>query len=144
MQKTFELDQSYWLAHMFAASAYIDKGLFTEAVAEARRARELSGISSQPISYASFALAKSGKQAEAQSLLEELLKLSIQRYVPPYHIAFAYHGLGQRNETLAWLQKGFEQRDPKMVFLNADPKWSDLRHDPRFQDLLRRMEFPPQ
>jgi len=41
------------------------------------------------------------------------------------------------------LQKGFEQRDPKMVFLNGDPKWNDLRDDPRFQDLLRRMGFPP-
>lgn len=142
LQKTSELDQSYWLAHLFASSAYIDKGMFAEAVAEARKARELSGISSQPVSYACYALAKSGKKAEARVMLEELLNLSRQRYVPPYHIAFAYHGLDDREETLRWLQKGFEQRDPKMVFLNADPKWNSLRVDPRFQDLLRRMDFP--
>ena len=139
LQKTSELDPNYWLAHLFASSAYIEKGMFAEAVAEARTARELSGVSSQPIAYAGYALAKSGKQAEARVMLEELLKLSAQRYVPPYHIAFLYNGLNEREETLAWLKRGIEQRDPKMVFLKAEPKWSNLRDDPRFQDVLRRV-----
>ncbi|HAF12700.1 MAG TPA: hypothetical protein DCK99_03170, partial [Blastocatellia bacterium] len=140
-QKTFELAPNFWLAHMFASSAYIEKGMYPEAIAEARKARELSA-SSQPIAYLGYALAKSGKQAEARGLLEELLKLSTQRYVPPYHIALIYNGLGARDETLAWLEKGYEQRDPKMVFLKVEPKWNNLRADPRFQDLLRRVGFP--
>jgi serine/threonine protein kinase/tetratricopeptide (TPR) repeat protein len=140
-QKTFELAPNFWLAHMFASSAYIEKGMYPEAIAEARKARELSA-SSQPIAYLGYALAKSGKQAEARGLLEELLKLSTQRYVPPYHIALIYNGLGARDETLAWLERGFEQRDPKMVFLKVEPKWNNLRADPRFQDLLRRVGFP--
>jgi serine/threonine-protein kinase len=141
LQKTSELDPNYWLAHAFASSAYIEKGMFAEAVVEARKARELSGVSSLPTAYASYALAKSGKKAEARGLLEGLLKLSTERYVPPYHIAVIYHGLGERDETLAWLERGIEQRDPKMVFLNVEPKWNNLRDDPRFQDLLRRVGF---
>jgi serine/threonine protein kinase/tetratricopeptide (TPR) repeat protein len=143
LQKTSELDPNYWLAHLFASSAFMDKGMFAKAVAEASRARELSGVSSQPIAYAGYALAKSGKEKEARAELDELLKLSTQRYVPPYHIAFLYNGLNERDETLAWLERGYEKRDPKMVFLKVEPKWNNLRDDPRFQQLLRRMGFEP-
>ncbi len=141
LQKTLEQDPNFWFAHMFSASAYIEKGMFTEAVAEARKAREHSGGSTHPMSFLGYALAKSGKQEEARGLLDELLKISDERYVPPYHIALIYNGLDERDKTLAWLERGYEQRDPKMVFLKVEPKWNNLRSDPRFQDLLRRVGF---
>ena len=75
-------------------------------------------------------------------MLEETLKLSAEHYVSPYNIALIYHGLGERDQALAWLERGFEQRDPKMVFLRVERKWDDLRDDPRFRDLLRRIGFP--
>ena len=115
--------------------------MFAEAVVEARKARELNNANSQPTAQLGYALAKSGKQAEARSLLEELLKLSTERYVSPGNIALIYNGLGERDETLAWLERGFERRDAKMVFLKVEPKWNNLRSDPRFQDLLRRVGF---
>lgn len=139
LQKTFELEPNFWLAHLFAASAYIEKGLFAEAVVEAEKARAFSGGSSCAMAYGAYALSKSGKQAEARAALEELFKLATERYVPPYHTALAYHSLGERDETLDWLERGFEQRDPKMTFLKVEPKWNNLRDDHRFQDLLRRV-----
>jgi len=139
LQKTFELEPNFWLAHLFASSAYIEKGMFAEAVAEARKARELSGVSTHPLAFLSYALAKLGKQAEARAVLEDLLKLSKERYVSPYNIALVYNGLDERDKTLAWLEKGYEQRDPKMTFLKVEPKWNNLRDDPRFQVLLRRV-----
>ena len=83
--------------------------------------------------------AKSGKQAEARAELEGLLKSSTERYVSPYSIAMIYNGLGERDETLAWLERGVEQRDPRMTFLKVEPKWNNLRDDPRFTDVLRRV-----
>jgi serine/threonine-protein kinase len=142
LHKTLEVNPNFWIAHMFASSAYIEKGMFAEAIAEARKARELNGANSQTTGNLGYALAKSGKQTEARGLLEELLKLSTQRYISPGNIALIYNGLGERDQTLAWLEKGYEQRDPKMVFLKVEPKWNNLRADPRFQDLLRRVGFP--
>ncbi|MCA1626767.1 MAG: hypothetical protein LC742_02220, partial [Acidobacteria bacterium] len=139
LQKTFELDANYWLTHSFTASAYIEKGMFSEAAAAARKARELSGFSTQPIAFLGYALAKSGKQAEARAELEGLLKSSTERYVSPYSVAMIYNGLGERDETLARLERGVEQRDPRMTFLKAEPKWNNLRDDPRFKDVLRRV-----
>src|SRR5438876_6807116 len=137
LHRTLELNPNNWFAHMFASSAYIEKGMFAEAVAEARKAKELNSANSQPIGQLGYALAKAGKQAEARTVLEELLKLSTQRYISPGNIALIYNGLGEREETLAWLERGFEQRDVKMVFLKVEPKWNNLRSDPHFQNLLR-------
>jgi len=142
LQKTFEMAPDYYFAHFFASSAYIEKGMFPEAIAEAQKARELSGpTNSHPVGFLGYALAKSGKQAEARAILAELLKSASERYVAPYNIALVYNGLGERNETLAWLERGYEQRDQRMVFLKVEPKWNNLRSDPRFQDLMRRVGF---
>ena len=74
-------------------------------------------------------------------MLDELLKLSKERFVPPYHIALIYNGLGETGKTLEWLEKGYEQHDPKMAFLKVEPKWNNLRSEPRFIDLMKRMNF---
>ncbi len=91
--------------------------------------------------FLGYALAKSGKQAEARALLSELLKSSSERYVSAYNIALIYNGLGERDKAFEWLERGFQQRDQRMVFLKVEPKWNNLRDDPRFQDLMRRVGF---
>jgi tetratricopeptide (TPR) repeat protein len=142
LRQASELDPNFFFPHYFAASAYIEKGMYAEAAAEARRAKELGPTQTVGTAYGGYALAKLGKRDEAQAMLDELLKLSSQRYVPPYHIAIVYHGLGENAQALTWLEKGYEIRDPKMAFLKVEPKWNDLRSDPRFEELMRRMGFP--
>ena len=141
-QKVFELDPNFWFAHLFAASAYIDKGMFAEAADEARKAKELSGSSTFPAAQLGYALAKEGKQAEARAVLDEVLKLSTTQYIPPYHLALLYAGLGERDQAIAWLQRGFQQREPLLVFLNVEPKWAGLRADPRFKELVKKIGLP--
>jgi len=141
LQKTLELEPNFWFARMTASSAYIEKGMYAEAVAEARKAREFFGGSSHPASFLAYALARSGRRDEARAELEELLRLSKERYLSPYNIALVYNGLGEPDEALAWLGRGVEQRDPRMTFLRVEPKWNNLRPDTRFQDLLRRVGF---
>ncbi|MGH9838956.1 MAG: protein kinase domain-containing protein [Blastocatellia bacterium] len=143
LQKTSELDSNYWFTYQHAASAYIEKGMFAEAVIAARKGLDLYAANSRLISYLAYALAKSGRRAEARAELAALLKLSAERYVPPYNIAMIYNGLGERDETLAWLERGVEQRDPRMTSLKVEPKWNNLRANPRFQELLRRVGFTP-
>jgi len=56
-------------------------------------------------------------------------------------IATIYNGLEKRDETMVWLERGFQQREPRMVFLTIESKWNNLHDDPRFQDLLRPIGF---
>ncbi len=142
LQKTFELDPNFWLAHLFASRAYIQKRMYAEAIAEARKARELSD-NGHPSALLAYALARSGKQTEARGLLEELLKLSSERYFPSYNIAVVYDGLDERDKTFAWLERAFKDRDARMLTLKVDPIWNNLRSDPRFRDLIRRVGFSP-
>ena len=141
LRKTFELAPNFWLPHVMASICYIEKGMFAEAIAEARKARELLPAQTVSVSFEGYALAKSGKPEEAQAALDELLKLSMTRFVPPSHIALIYNGLGENDKSLEWLEKGYEQRDPKMAFLKVDVKWNNLRNEPRFIELMRRMNF---
>jgi TolB-like protein/Tfp pilus assembly protein PilF len=141
LQKTIEMEPNFGFAHFFASSAFIEKRMFDEAIGEARKAIELNGANSQSGAFLGYALAKSGKTAEARAELQELLKRSPEHYVPPYHIALVYNGLAEPAEALAWLERGYKERDAKMVFLKVEPKWNNLRADPRFQDLLRRVGF---
>jgi tetratricopeptide (TPR) repeat protein len=141
LRKTLELDPDYWLALFFLASAYTEKGMYPEAVAAARKAGSVYD-SPRSVSFLGFALAKSGKQAEARAELERLLKAAKERYVSPYNIAMIYTGLGEREEALAWLERGYRIRDPRLTFLKAEPKWNDLRSDPRFAELVRKVGLP--
>ncbi len=142
LRQASELDPNFYFPHQFAASAYIERGMYGEAATEARRAKELAPNQTVSRSFGAYALAKLGKRDEAQAMLGELLKLSTEGFVPPSHIALIYHGLGETDQALSWLEKGYEQRDPKMAFLKVEPKWNTLRAHPRFQELMKKMGFP--
>jgi len=139
LRKTSELEPNFWMPHFIAASAYIEKGMYPEAIAESRKEYEMTG--GNVIPFGTYALAKSGRRDEARAALNELLKLSATRFVPPYNVALIYNALDEHDNALAWLEKGFEQRDPKMTFLKVEPKWNNLRRAPRFIDLMKRMNF---
>jgi TolB-like protein/DNA-binding winged helix-turn-helix (wHTH) protein/Flp pilus assembly protein TadD len=142
LKKTIELEPNYFLAHLFAANAYTEKGMYEEALAEAAKARELSNDNAEAIATVGYILGKSGRGNEAISVLAELSKRAATRYVPPYSFALVYNGLGQLDETFKWLELGVEKRDPKMLFLRNGPQWNNLRGDARFNSLLERMNFP--
>ncbi|HVE59509.1 MAG TPA: winged helix-turn-helix domain-containing protein [Pyrinomonadaceae bacterium] len=141
LKKTLEIAPNFWMPHLFASIAYLEKGMYAEAISEARQAKQFSPAQTNSNAYESYALAKLGKREEAQAALDELLKLSTARFIPPCHIALAYNGLGETDKALEWLEKGYAQHDPKMAFLKVDPKWNNLRSEPRFIELMRRLNF---
>ena len=139
LKETSELEPNFWMPHYIAASVYIEKGMFDEAVAESRKEYELTGRNVTP--FGVYALAKSGKRAEAEGALKDLLKPSPTTYLSPYGIALVYNGLNESGKAMDWLEKGYDQRDPKMTSLKVEPKWNNLRSDPRFVELMRKMNF---
>jgi len=143
LKETSVLAPGFWFPHIFAASAYIAKGMNSEAIAEAHRASELAPGQTLSLAYEGYALGKSGKSDEARAIIDKLLKLSQEpgRWVPPYHIATVYNGLGKPDETIVWLNKALEQQDPKLAFLKVDRTWNNLRNDSRFQQIMTRAGF---
>ncbi len=141
LKKTFELAPNFWMPHLFASMVYIDKGMFPEALVEARKARGLSAASTYSMALESYVLAKMGNREEAEKVLGEMMELGKKRGMPPTHIAVAYNGLGDTERALEWLERGYTEHDPKMAFLKVNPTWNNLRSSPRFIELMKRMRF---
>ncbi len=141
-RKALELEPNYALARAGLALAYAGKGQSSQAIAEARKGRQ---IADSPLIWAmlSGVYAVSGERGEAEKQLKELVEISKQRYVCPYEIATAYVGLGNKEEAFLWLEKAYRARSACMPFLKTEPRFDSVRSDPRFQDLLRRVGFPP-
>jgi len=141
LRDAIELEPRSRVAHLFAARAYIEKGLFDAAAAEAEAARLLAPTNTQAVALEARANARRGKLNEAEAARAQLVQLSRERYVSPYHIAIACSGLNEPPEAIGWLERAFEAHDPMMVFLNVEPTWTSLRGEPRFRALLERMKF---
>jgi tetratricopeptide (TPR) repeat protein len=139
--KASEIDPKLWMPHMFRARTLIELQRFEEAEASARTASELSPAQSMSLAYESYASARLGNEKKARDLLAELLRRSSERYVPPYHLAIAYLGLGDRQNSLLWLERSVNEHDPKAVFLKVERTWDEIRTEPRFIELIRRMRL---
>jgi tetratricopeptide (TPR) repeat protein len=145
-KKILDMNPNFTLVLMDLGRAYLQKGMYYEAIAEFQKAIVLSGDNpAASVMYRGnlgYAYAVSGNKTEALKLLEELKEESKQRYVSPLLIAEIYAGLGMKEQAFEWLEKAYGIRDGNMVLLKIWYSWHPLRSDPRFQDLLRRMNFP--
>ena len=123
----------------FLGQAYSRAGRHPEAVAELEQAVALSDNSPSMVGALAAVLAEAGREKEARQLLAELRETSHQRYVSPAAFIFAHCALGERDQALQWLERGFEDRINFMVFVNNMQTLDPLREDPRFRDLVKRI-----
>ena len=129
----------FWIAHLVRGWLNADGGRYGDAAADFKAASELSGGSQQATSMLGFALARDGRRKEAQVLLDSLLERAQRGYIPPTSIATIYCGLGDNDQALGWLERGYDARDVRMTFLKVDRRWDALRADPRFVAIARKM-----
>ncbi len=65
-------------------------------------------------------------------------------YVPATALAYVHGGLGEREETLEWVARAVEERDPVTVTaLKISPQYDPVRSHPAFPALLRKMNLEP-
>jgi serine/threonine-protein kinase len=141
---TLDLDVNFPSAHGSMGQALTIKGRYSEGIAEIEKAIDLLG--GRPTVFVAslgYARAVSGDRAGAQTILAELIERSKTRQVPAYWIAVVYAGLGDRNRTFDWLERGYEERQGILVTLNVDPFFDAVRDDSRFSSLIRRVGFVP-
>jgi hypothetical protein len=81
-----------------------------------------------------FAL--TGRQAEAQAILRELLGLYRAHRATPMEIATLYAGWKDANTTLAWIERAVTANDKDLVGLNLNAQFGFLRTEPRFTAII--------
>jgi serine/threonine-protein kinase len=138
--KTLELDPNFPAALQYIPLVYSQKGMHNEAIAFVTQAGEKSLIT--PSGVPGYVLAAGGMEREARQALAQLKRRREYEYISAVAIASVYAGLGDKEETLAWLEEGYKERSFQMQFLKVEPRWDFLRDDPRFVDLVQRIGFP--
>jgi serine/threonine protein kinase/tetratricopeptide (TPR) repeat protein len=141
-RKTLELDPDFPLAHVYLGFAYLRKDLPEDAIREFEAAGRLSPDEPDPIALRGYASGLVGRRTEAEKALAELGLLSKRRYVSAFPVAWIYLGLGNKDRAFEWLEKAYQERASRLVYLKAERAFDPLRSDPRFVDLLRRLKFP--
>ena len=131
------------LAHFYRSLAFGAKGMFREALDEAKayqdaeRGRDAGGVGMIALAYAN-----AGQKDKARELLHELLGRDARgEHVVEYRIAAVYEVLGESDEAFRWLSKAVDDRDGLgswLVWLNYDPVWAAARKDPRFKEIQKR------
>ena len=138
LKKTLDMDATFVPAQNGIEDAYVQSGMYQEAVAEQQKVLALSG-------NPDFAAAvgesyrKYGYSGVLQFMLGGLQEESKRGYTPPYNIAQIYARLGDKDQCFAWLEQAYNERDSKLTYLRVEPAFDEMNSDPRFQQLLQRL-----
>lgn len=81
---------------------------------------------------------QSGKADEALRQLEQLAQSDTKAL---YSLAMNYAELGRKDDAVWALQKCFDQREERIVWLNVEPRLAGVRHEARVQDIMRKMRL---
>jgi TolB-like protein/Flp pilus assembly protein TadD len=141
-QEMLQLDPIPGLIHGILGGCYAQKGNNALALQHCEMAAELSTGPFAASARAASTYAVTGNRDAAERLVQELIAAEEKEYVRYMFLAQASVALGNEEQTLDWLEKSYEQRDPLLVFLKADARFDPLLAHPRFRRLLRRIGLP--
>jgi serine/threonine-protein kinase len=150
---TLQSDPDFWVARHYLGLAYVQKGMFNEAIAELRgliKAPASGPLPDQVVaneteasSSLGFVYAMAGKRGEAEAILNQLERLSQRRYVSGIYFAVVCAGLKDNDRAIQYLNKAFDSRHPGLVLIRIEPMFDGLRSDDRFRQLVKRFEPIP-
>ncbi len=141
-KRVIALDPNFVRVHEILGFAYLKQGRYSEAVAEFQKV-DRSSRDRRPLRSLGYGYAILGKRAQALAVLKEIQGKYEKHEALAQDVAAIYAGLGEKDQALAWLEKGFQDRAGQLGRIRWDPPFESLRSDPRFADLLRRMGLKP-
>ena len=143
LRKTIEMDKNFPRAHRYLAEVYIEKGMYDEAITEFHTANMLSGEDPAHVEQRTKGLREAYANAGARGFWQKqlsYLKEAEEKGNPViYAIASVYARLGDKEQSLKWLERAYRERDPYLVYIKIDPQFDSFRSDPRVIDLMQRV-----
>ena len=139
LRNTINLEPRYVDAYQYLGQSYEQKKMYAQAIETYQNGMTNAERHPSLIAELGHAYALAGEREKAQKTLAELHEMSKQRYISPYLFAVVHAGLGDKDQTFAWLDKTLQERSVFLIWLKVEPQFDPLRDDPRFQDLLKRI-----
>jgi TolB-like protein/DNA-binding winged helix-turn-helix (wHTH) protein len=84
-----------------------------------------------------------GRTAVIHWQLDQLLGRSKTRYVSPVDLALLYAQLSDREKALSFLEQGFREHSPFLLWIQLDPAYDFLHADERYRSIIQRVGLPP-
>ncbi|HET6932230.1 MAG TPA: winged helix-turn-helix domain-containing protein [Candidatus Acidoferrum sp.] len=141
------LDPASDNAHSSLAQIYERDKHYAEAINETTTAFFLRGQRDTALKIKSLN-EKSGYEAARQMALRERLKYLLSQrekhFVSAFDIAAQYARLGDRQNSLAWLQKAYQERDVALLCLrnSQNDLFAFVKDAPEFQAIVRDLHYP--
>jgi TolB-like protein len=118
---------------------YIVKGMRDEQLADQRLR-----ITRDPERLAAFERgpAEGGYEGAQRGIADVLAaRYEKSQYLGALGVALRYLDAGDKDRTIEWLQKAYDDHDPELAYVGMPP-WDRLKIDSRYQALLRRIGLP--
>lgn len=138
-RKVMEIDEEYPAVHNFLARIYLKTGQYDQAYHETMRARSLDRESPSDTARMERAYRSSGMPGFLRQCLQDSLAERSHGFVPAVAIASMYAALGDKTGTLEWLERAYDERYWRTVFLTVDPAFDLVHDEPRYQALVARL-----
>ncbi len=137
-QATIYFEPDYCPAFVTAGLAYAAESAFDDAVTSLDHAVDLSGGAPRVLAALGCVFAAAGRSERAEEILAELEQRREKTYASPYGLALVRTALG-REDTLDWLERAIEERDPGLAELGVEPLLDAFRDEPGFVALAGKV-----
>ncbi len=149
LRKTVELYPENSFVRFNLGEAFAAKGMHSEAVGQYLIGLKLDGQKIEDIEKFEAAFKANGWKGFWGAYLENLekqrqtlLEKDPTAYFNSESIAYAYAATGNREKSLEYLDRAFEERDPNLVTIKTSEVYDFLADDPRFKELVGNIGLP--
>jgi len=145
LQKTIEMDPHYRLAHSVLSQVYFNTGRYELWLAESKKAAPGTTVATWLVASdtAAQAYSKGGMPAVLRAELVEVLKLKANgTFVDSATIALRYAVLGDKDQSLRWMEEALTERSPGILEFWSQPAFDPLRSEPRWRAIRAKMGLP--
>src|SRR5262249_22630016 len=139
-RRALEMDPKFLLANNQLHDILRSMGRYEEYIAATLKWQAETGTEQGVIEGLRAAFDKGGIRAYDQKRLENALERVRQgKRVSPLGLAILYTAVGDKEQAVDWLEKAFEERDPRVIYIKTYPPWKPLHGHPRFDQLRAKL-----
>ena len=138
LQQATLMNPSFGPAHHYLSEVYWHNGQERDARREFLLALRLGGIPPEELIKIEDVSGRAGLVAYWRSELRDLDRAAARQGVP-YKLSLRLLEIGEHDESLRWLERAFDQRDVRLLFLRVNPQFDSLRGSPKFESLIARL-----
>ncbi|MGJ5817291.1 hypothetical protein [Paludibaculum fermentans] len=141
-RKHLALDPNAVYAQFAIGVALSAQGHCSEAVTQFNGIARKYGRSSDVLGRLGYALACSGRAAEAREIVREIARMELPPHAADVHLAMVYTGLGEGGRAIEILDGAVNAHVIDTVFLAVEPAFVALKHESGYASLCGRLGLP--